>query len=436
VSAVTGYGLDELRSTIASALDDVSPNTDAPFRMWIDRAFSIRGAGVVVTGTVQQGSLDVDSEVELMPARQRARVRGLQRHDQPISTVYAGSRAAINLGGVELTDASRGMLLADRGTTIDTTRLIVTWRASRGFEKLPRRGAFHVHSGTADAPATIRRLDETLLLVSTDTPIAAACGDRIIIREAGRQAVVGGGEVIDPNPLRRIGGSALAAMRAEDGNVADRILRYRGPIDANELARITGGINPTSGRRIGGLWTTHELVDRLALNARSLVAPYHEQYPKRPGIPIAELASRLGFDREIVATAVAGSSDLTVEEGFVSATGFAVTLNASDEATWDSARRQLEESYAVPRASALGLDDELLRALIRNDSLVQIEPDLVYTKDQIVAMTADLKGLPDGFTVSQFSDHFGTSRRHSVPLLEWFDALGVTHRTGNTRTLR
>jgi len=436
VSAKTGDGIEVLRAAISDALDRTTADVERPFRMWVDRSFHIHGAGVVVTGTVERGELAVDETVEILPGLQTARVRGLQQHDQTVPFVRAGSRAAVNLGNVDLDDIERGHMIATPRTMFETGRFVATWRPSRGFDSLPQRGAFHVHTGTADAAGSIRRLTDDLLLISTVSPIALNSGDRIVIRESGRQAVVGGGVVLHPSPPARIRKRLITILNDTDRPAADRLLSIDEVLPDESLQRQTGGSVPTDGTLVGGDWVVNGLNDRVANKAKAIVAEYHEQHPLRPGVEIAPLSDRIGYPRPVVIAAIDATEALTIEDGYVAAPDFAVTLDETDRRASEFALATLEKSYAVPRASNLDLAPDLLHALIRRGDFVQIDTDLVFTKEQIERITGDLTALPTEFTVSEFGNHFGMARRHSVPLLEWFDKRAITRRSGDTRTVR
>lgn len=433
-SAVTGQGLDDVRSVLAEVGRSTHADATLPFRLWVDRAFAIHGSGTVVTGTVQRGSLAVDDTVEIQPSGITARIRGLHRHDQPVEAVSAGQRAAINLSGVELDSVERGALLATPGTSMATQRLLVDARPTRGFTKIPSRGAFHVHSGTADRPARIRRIDGSTFTVTMDEALPAICGDRIVIRESGRQAVVGGGPILDPSPL------TTRAIPEPDASAhespADRILRSRDIDTIERIRRATGGLLPDSGYSVGAWYISEAFVSRVQGDASRFVEAYHADHPRRPGLPVAELSATLGVEHDIVVWVVERAEGLRLVEGFVATTSFSDELDAGDRAAVDAAIAQLNTSFDVPRSSQLGLDEDLMRGAIRRAEIVQIEPDLVFTVRQIDEIKSRLSELPDGFTVSEFKDHFGMARRQSVPLLEWLDKTGVTRRSGDGRTVR
>jgi hypothetical protein len=137
-----------------------------------------------------------------------------------------------------------------------------------------------------------------------------------------------------------------------------------------------------------------------------------------------------------VAWIVDHADGLALSDGFVSLQTFSNDVSSEDQRAIDDALKRLNESFDVPRSSQLGLDADLLRAMIRSGDLIRIDPDLVFTAAQIDELKAGLRDLPDGFTVSEFKDHFGMARRQSVPLLEWLDKTGMTLRSGDGRTVR
>jgi selenocysteine-specific elongation factor len=442
VSAHTGEGLDVLEATLASTMRQIAGDTDGGFRMWVDRAFVIHGSGVVATGTVQRGSLSVDDEVELHPSGITARVRGLHHHDASVATVIAGQRAAVNLATVDLAHISRGTLLATPGTATTTSEFILSTHAARGFDSIPDRGAFHIHSGTADRSATIRKITETETLVRTADPVGAVVGDRVIVRESGRQAVVGGGTIVDPSVASHPNKDVVSdlASRVLDADTpseaADGLLAVQGVADLADLRCRSGGGEPTIGVVVGTTAVAPWFLEATTKNAVDLASKYQQTHPKRPGIPSAELASRLDIDREVLSHVVASSDGLDAQDGAVRTIDFSEVLTPDDEASWETVRAELETSFNVPRARQLELEMELVHALIRRGDLVRIDDDLVVTSDQLDDLTARMTELEDGFTVSQFKDHFGMARRQAVPLLEWFDKSGVTKRQGDGRVVR
>jgi selenocysteine-specific elongation factor len=440
VSSVTGEGLDELRSHLVDQID-VDRATDGPVRMWIDRSFSIRGAGLVVTGSLARGSIRIGDEVEILPQGSVCRVRGLHRHDEPVDHVEAGERAAVNIVTDGATDIGRGQLLI-APSTLGTTRLFTAaMQPSRSFSAIPKRGAFHLHIGTADVNVSIRRIGQTDgFIINADSRVPATLGDRFILRDSGRRAVVGGGRILDPHPedqptardietlMNVVAGDAVARANA--------LLGLRGIAHTERLIIDSDGGHPTDGLAAGPYTISPEENVSIAARMHTVVSSYHEEFPLRPGIGGGELATRLDLDETIITAIVENDPIFVMNEGTVAAADFTHAITEHDERTWEVARQELEASFAVPRMGSIDLPPELLHAILRRGDLVQVGDDLVFTKRQISDITETAKSLPPGFTVADFRDRLSMTRRQAVPTLEWLDRIGVTIRSGDGRVAR
>jgi selenocysteine-specific elongation factor len=440
VSVPGGRGLDELRDTIVATLDGARPTEDGPFRMWIDRSFTIDGAGRVVTGTILSGSVGVGDELTTVPDEARVRVRGLQHHGGPVTRAVAGSRTAINISGDDGT-LERGHVLVTPGSMMSTRDVLLDLVPTRTIGDIPDRGAFHLHIGTASRPTRLRTMGAAgVFIARLDDPVAAAVGDRVIIRDSGRRTVVGGGRVLDPMPAPPVDASAIATLRGGlDGDAADRaeaLLLVHGSMSYEALRAATGGGLPTSGIDAGDMAVSDPEARRIEDAASTMVMAYHHDHPARPGFPKAELASRMRVPVPVI-EAVVGSSELLEEaDGCIRTAGFAHAIGDDEQEHWRTVRTALESSFDVPRLSSLDLEPELVHFLMRRGDLVRIGEDLAFTDTQIAELTERVAELPAGFTVSAFRDHFGMSRRQAVPMLEWLDRIGRTRRSGDGRTVR
>ncbi|HSJ70485.1 MAG TPA: selenocysteine-specific translation elongation factor [Acidimicrobiia bacterium] len=438
VSAVTGFGIDELRSRLTEALDGSTADTSGPLRMWVDRSFSMTGAGQVVTGTVASGEIAVDDVVVVQPDGHTVRVRGIQHHGKPAPVVGTGMRAALNIVGS--TAVERGALVASRGSVAVTERMLITLEPTRRFDAIPDRGAFHLHIGTASRPSSIRRLGNTdAYIVTVTEPVPSTMGDRVILRDTGRKAVVGGGIVLDPIPTARP--SALDIERllgavADPMVRADALLDVHGTMRLDNIAAATGGAEPQGGMQAGPLRLSSDAVEELRNEAMLRSAAYHDVHPARPGIPKQELASTLGVDGSIIDAVVAGADGIVATSAHVRLASFTVNISDEDRRRCEQACEELEASFDVPRISALGLGEELVHHLIREGRIVRIGDDLAFTAAQVADIRDRVSELPDGFTVSEFRDHFGMARRQAVPVLEWLDSIGRTRRNGDRRSVR
>lgn len=441
VSAITGQGMESLVEHLASAVGRVEKHAGGPLRMWVDRSFTVSGAGVVVTGTITRGEVTTGDDVEILPSGHSDRVRGIHHHDRRVDLSVAGSRTAINLQSAKLAAVSRGNLICAPGSIAVSARILATLEAARRFEEIPPRGAFHFHIGTAHSPATIRRLqDAGTYVITLDAALPVAMGDRFILRDSGRQAVVGGGRILDPRPTSRPAPVDIEILRsAVDGSateMADALLAVRRITSVADLIKATGGGSPSTGLHAGGTVISEDAATVMVERSISIVSEYHERHSLRPGIPKPELATRIGVEPDIVAVVVDHSTALGQSDGAVHLAGFTNTLTPTQESEWSAVRSELEDSFDVPRMNAIDLSDEVIHALLRRGDLVQIAPDLVFTKTQVDEIHTQIDDLPDGFTVGQFKDVFGMTRRQAVPTLEWLDRSGWTRRSGDVRTLR
>lgn len=441
VSPVSGEGMAELRAELAAALRGCERSSTGPLRMWVDRSFTIKGAGAVVTGTVSGGSVAPGDEVLILPGAFTDKVRGLHHHDHDVDRAVAGSRAAINLQSSKVTEVRRGSLICSPGSIGVTKRLLAVITPSRSFEEIPARGAFHVHIGTASSPAIIRRIhgsDAYRLALAGDVP--AAMADRFILRDAGRQTVVGGGRVLDPEPTDQISRDQLhiliKAIDLSPREMADALLAVRGITDSAALLLATGGVAPSSAIHAGALILSEDAAGSIAAQSHEITAAYHEAHPLREGIPKPELATQIGVDTAVLEAAIRSSAVLEESHGAIHLSSFDSEMTVDQESNWSRVRAEMENSFDVPRMSAVDLTTDEIHALIRREELKQVAPDLVFTDTQIREILNRLGELPDGFTVSQFKELFGMSRRQAVPTLEWLDKTGQTRRSGDQRSVR
>lgn len=438
VSARNGEGIDRLRDELATRVSVIRHDGDRP-RLWIDRAFSVQGAGTIVTGTLTEGPLGVGADVELLPSRRRARVRGMQSHETELDSAAPGRRLALNLSGIERSDGPRGTMVGLPGQWELSARFSARIRPARYVEDLSTRGAFQLHFGSGAHPATIKRLEGQHALFQLLEPLPMRSGDRFILRESGRRQVVAGGIVVDPAP-----GPPAAAMRtatvidplAGADAVATGLLRIRGIDDLERIAAHSGGGSPADAVVVGKTSLTRDRFDALQTKVEVMVAEDHDRHPLRGGIPVATVATTLGLFPELVERLIE-ESDLVDRAGpDISARGHRPVLDAGSEEQWAKAQAMLSESLAVPASGDLGLDRELTYRLIREGKLARVSDDLVFLPEQLEEITRLLSEMGSPFTVADFRDHTGLSRKYAVPLLEWADREGLTIRRGDLRHLR
>ena len=446
VDSLTGNGLEALVAKLEQAVAATSvPDIGRP-RLWVDRSFSIAGAGTVVTGTLLDGQLAVGEEVAILPDGLRSRIRSIQSHEQSRERVEPGTRTALNLTGLDTTAVARGAMLGRADEWAPSQRTLVALRTVRRLvTPIKDRGAYHLHVGSGSWPARIRLLDGSELsgaghaVITTRQPIPLAMGDRFILREVGRRAVVAGGRVLEPDPPSRVRSVDLAALEAlldaEPEFQAAGLLASRGAAAITALSAHTrGGMAPAA--IVGGGWALDpDEATRSTQRMLSTVEGYQAANPLRAGMPKASLASQLDIALELLDTLLSRTDLLTDSGAEVATSGFEVELDPNQRAAWETAHSRLEAGLMVPTLRELGLPTELVYALVRAGQLVKINNDLVLLPEQIDEVVGGLPELPAGFTVADFRDHFGLTRRYAVPLLEWLDSEGHTVRRGDGRTL-
>lgn len=451
VSPVSGLGLEDLRRALEEAVRRVAPllaDVGRP-RLWVDRSFTIAGAGTVVTGTLLDGHLATGDQLEIWPGRLRGRVRGLQSHERDLPRVAPHNRVAVNLVGLERAEVTRGAMLGRPDDWLATESVLVQIDTARYLdEPLTNRGAFHLHLGSGAWPVRLRLVDGSELEVSGSAilqlsqPLPLKVGDRFILREVGRRSVVAGGRVLDPRPAGRISDirptteTLLATVAAPVDDQASALLQVRGRDLLVRLSADSGGGKPQGAVIAGPLAFSPESAAALSAAAGRMVTAFHTDNPLRPGMPKASLANLLDVDPGVLDVLVQTSPQLRDDGATVAVEGFGGILTTSQESAWETLRTTLLSSgLAVPRINELGIDRELLHALVRENRVVRIGDELIYLPEQIEEIVQRLSDLPDRFTVADFRDAYGFSRKYAVPLLEYLDGRRVTIRDGDFRTV-
>ena len=415
--APTGVGLDNLRA----ALDDLLAATPTAVdhgrpRLWIDRAFSARGAGTVVTGTLTGGRLHTDDELAVHPAGSPVRVRSLQNHHAERDELPPGSRCAVNLVGVAHDEVVRGHVLVRSDQWHHTTVVDASLRVlDRLDHPVSRRGAHVVYLGSGEHPVRMRILGPDALDPGTEgavrihlpEPLPLLPGDRFVLRESGRAETVGGGEVLDVDPTER-------ASRARPDRSVDRVVRERGWVPVDELERLTGERRePDLDRWVVDPVVLHRTLEDLR-NALADAGPR--------GLDLVGLG-------ELARAAVVLLDDAEVEAGRLVAAG------VDDPLADHPFVAALAASPFVP-PSPDGVDRGELRELVRRGDVVEVEG--IFFASSAVDAAARLAARllvdhPEGFTVSTFREEAGNTRKHAMPLLARLDATGMTRRRGDLR---
>ncbi len=462
VSAVTGAGMDDLRA----ALDDLAaalpvPDPDADVRLWVDRAFTIRGAGTVVTGTLPAGRVRVDDELELHSAGhppRRVTVRGLQSLGQPHDRIAGVARVAVNLRGVPREAVARGDVLLTPGAWLPTAELDV--RLSGVREAAPDPGELPVqltlHVGSAAVATRVRPLGGDVVRLRLRYPVPLRIGDRAVLRDPGRRRVAAGLRVLDvaPPALVRRGAAARRAVELSGvvGPDAAGELRRRGVVRRADLVAMGVPAEQVDALRApgaGGYLLDPELATALGTRLAAAVAAHDAADPVDPGLPLEAARRALDLPDGRLVEAVlrhgAGATDphrgvegptgkLTLRDGRVATVAGAglptAVRTALDELRADLQQRPFDAPEAA-RLATLGLGPRQLASLVRNGELLRVADGVVLLPGADDRAVEVLGTLGPEFTLSAARQALGTTRRVAVPLLELLARTGRTERTAD-----
>jgi selenocysteine-specific elongation factor len=468
VSATSGAGLDALREALADAARAIPRRAaDDLFRLPIDRAFTVKGTGTVVTGTVWSGTLARDASIRLLPSDRLVRVRGLHAHGRSVDRVVAGDRAALALAGVELDDVGRGAVLVQS----------TAWRATRVLRAdvallpdAPRplgpRSRVRFHLGTSDVTArlvvpsgTLAPGERTAARVVLDEPVVARAGDRFVLRDASPVATLGGGVVTDPFAPPRAR-AWLTETRAP-GALLERVVAEAGAggVSVSELpvrlgvapASVASVVDAFGGWRVGERLLGEAARDALAADALAVLERFHGDQPLEPGAPLQWLRSRLRAADEVsdaLLASLAADGAVVVEQGMARAAAFVPRLSAGQDALREAVIAALEAAGREPPsldelAATLGTPAAALAAvarfLARDGALVAVEPTRYYAASAVEALLARLRaGMQVGadYGPAELRELLGFSRKFLIPFLEFTDRAGHTLRDGSGRRRR
>jgi selenocysteine-specific elongation factor len=425
VSGHTGAGLDELRAALAALMDRLPPpDSTADVRLWVDRAFTVRGAGTVVTGTLAAGTLRTGDELEL--DGRRVRVRNLQALGQDADTVGAVARVAVNLRGVDRDDIHRGTALLTPGAWLRTGEIDVSLRGGTADELNQR---LVLHLGSAAIGVHVRPLGTDTARLKLDRSLPLRAGDIGLLRDPGAHRVAAGIEVLDVRPpsLSRRGAARLRAEELATEPVARALLRRAGFIRLGEL-RAMG--HPPAGTEVGD-WSVDEAVwTALPDRALKTFSAWSADHPLASGMPVEALRRSLELPAAELLTAALSATPLTVRDGLVRRPGSDSDLPPEvDRAVRVLDRGFVEFPFQAPEAdhlAELGLGAKELAAAVRAGRLTRVTGNVVLGPDALRRAAEVLAGLPQPFTVSEARKALDSTRRVAVPLLESLDAAGIT----------
>lgn len=465
VSAVTGENLDRLRDAIARAALNVKRNrADDLFRMPVDRAFTVKGTGTVVTGTVWSGSVSREGMLRVLPRGKNVRVRAVQCHGKAVDTAFPGTRTALALAGCDLADVERGSTIVSEPEWIPTREIDVTIKVTdSSFAPTPRTRV-RVHIGTSETGARLSRLRSTgsgelhsrLVL---DEPVVTRGRDRFVIRIPSPARTVGGGEVIDPFPSRRKSAGSLddtssptiderlAAMLDSAGNAGLEIglLPIRTGFRAEEVQSVIKRLNATvAGDRVFASSVIADLEQFIA----GFISMEMATHPLEAGVSLQTLRSSAKAPAQVidhVLGRLSSSGRAEVDGSLVRPSGWISKLSERERALSDAILHAIcIQPLEPPSVGELqgkfgGSALALIRRLERQGELDRVSEDRYYSRDAVEKMVFSLRSsLEVGrkYSPAELREVLGISRKYLIPFLEFCDRRGVTERMETGRVLR
>jgi len=485
VSAHTGEGMDALVDALRAFAASVVPrDSQQVLRLPVDRVFTMKGFGPVAAGTLIAGSVKRDDEVELLPDRKPARVRGVQVHGATVDEACAGQRTALNLQRVDLQDIERGMVVTAPGVFQPTATFDVHLELlASAAQPLPSRKRIRFHTGTIELIGHVVLLGQDALepgqssfaRVRLEKPAFALPGDRFIIRQYSPMTTLGGGEILDADPpkRRRSDPSLVERLRIfRDGSTADRVLQLVAESGARALdvhavvARL--GLVPAAARgelerlaaagRVRVVGETPLTVaaagefQAAAAQAADAVRAFHAAEPLVKGIGREDLKAQVFADASpaffrAVLDRLVGDKILVVDQEVVHAHGRAMALQGADEkARTTLAARFRELGLQVPSpddvAASVGVDKtaarKIVQLLLRDQTLVKVNDTMIVDRAALQALIEGVrarKSVSPTLGVGEFKELTGLSRKFAMPLLEYLDGQRITRRVGDERVI-
>ena len=484
VSAYTGQGIPELRQALKELVQKAAEkNMRTPFRLPIDRVFSVDGFGTVVTGTLIEGSVSNGDMAEILPGGVQARVRNLQVHDRDVETAYAGQRVAINLAGVKKADLGRGDVIARPGSVRTSLMLDARLQNLKNSQRIILSGSqVHLYHGSAVRLCKVVLLDRDALQpgescyaqLRLTEEIAAKRGDRFVIRFYSPLETIGGGVVLDDLPRRHkrgdqavlealairesgSGDDQLVQLVAEHGHSLPTLEKLAAPqnLDREELGRSLEELTSAGKvlQPLPGRYLAASVFDAIWDSCRGLLEQYHRQNPLHAGMKVAELRQKLlkNTDQAVadaILAALAREGKIKAVADRYALADFAVHLTKRQNAI----REKLLQTYRKAGLEVPGLDEviasfppaeqgdcrQVVESLVSGGGLVMLTPQLclhsqVYA--QVCDKTRDFMAEHQELTLAEFRDLLGTSRKYALAVLEYYDKNKILKKDGDVRRL-
>ena len=479
VSSLSGAGLDQLKVALAKMAGEVpARDSSALARLPIDRVFTIKGFGTVVTGTLISGSIRHDDELEVFPSGRRVRVRGIQVHGYAADWARAGQRTALNLANIEKDDLARGMMVAPPATFQSTWRVDVTLSLLPSARPVKDRARLHFHSYTSETIAELVLQGQKqvapgqtcLAQLRLAQPVLLLPGDRFIVRQFSPVITIGGGTVLDATPLARKAPAEeriLFLEKMDNGTPAEvlssRISRRgRAGLSMEAAVAETGWPRQTVVAvaaenaakaeivRTNGLLLSSDAFRAGCNETLTAIHAFHDRNPLVPGISREALRERLDLSPQVFTTileSLARDHKVELSGEQVRAAGRAVVMK-DEEA---ESKRTIEDAFAAAGLKVPALKDvlaglkvdktraqKIVTLLLRDKVLVKVSDELVFHRDTLEKLrkqVAGEKAKGPRMDIARFKDLTGITRKYAIPLLEYLDREHVTRRVGDERVI-
>ncbi len=482
ISSITGKGLENLLVLMDDMLDkcESKPDNQRP-RLPIDRVFSLKGFGTIVTGTLLDGQFSVGQQVEVLPQKLQTRIRGIQFHKKKVEVAGPGSRTALNLTGIDNSEIFRGNVVAKAGIYSASRRIDVRFSMLKDTKtNLVHNDLVKLYCGTSQTLARVRIIGNDIIMpdekgwlqLETMEPVCVAKGDHFILRRPSPGETLGGGEVLDENPVKRIKRFSKQSLDhfhlMETGSFKEIIhahLSANRPITFQELSEKTGfsiekikdEYSKSSNLDLEILAlqndkflpntfiTTHTNWQKLSDSFIDLISGYHKNFPLRQGILKDELRRALDLQPRLFGSCIEllAAKNLVVEHGdMISLPDHTREFGVEHKKTVIEIMAKFESTpYSPPSLSDLksDFDPEIILALINRNDLILTSDDIAFRKQDFELMLTEMSDyikLNGGIALNQFRDMFQTSRKYALSFLEYLDKQGITVRDGDKRILR
>ena len=480
VSSYTGEGIEQLRQAIFTMIDQKTQikNLDVPFRIPVDRIFSVEGVGTVITGTLSEGTMKVGDPVTVYPSRIESRIRNLQVHSQDVQEAYAGQRVAVNLAGLKKTDLNKGDVIAVPDSMHTTMMIDIHLTVLKDCDREIRNATrLHLYHGARDILCKIVLLDRDSVgagescyaQLRLEEEIAVKTGDRFVLRFYSPVETIGGGVILDSNPFKhkRNDAAVLESLKLKEGGsdrekISAALRDYSARFETLDFLQIQTGIPKEQfdqqinklikdkvAFRVSDNVVIHtDYLNRLKDSAVKLLESYHKENPLREGMKKDEFRNKLIKYEDI--SVVDKITDSLVNRKVLKYVNNCVAL-ADFEVQQDNNQQEIENAFLQGGFSPESPDQiaarfpkvknfkQVLESLVNTGKLVRVEEKILLHADyynKALTLAKEHVDQNGQITLAEMRDLMGASRKFAVAVLEYWDKRGITKKVGDARTFK